>query len=247
MSNTHFQSPICILGMHRSGTSCLTGSLEQYGLYLGNVINSAPHNLKGNKENNATWKINDEVLRQSGGSWDNPPRTLIWNRSLEVQRDQYIQSYQSERVWGFKDPRCVLTLDFWLKSIPDLRFAGTFRHPQAVADSLNKRNGFTAKQSFMLWNQYNQKLIRYFDRLQFPVVDFNWSPDFYQHSIHSLSKFLHLDRTDSSARSDFYESSLIHQNIDSHSDSSIPDYCLETYEQLIKISEETKLMLKPYG
>ena len=26
---------VCILGMHRSGTSCLTGSLQQAGLFLG--------------------------------------------------------------------------------------------------------------------------------------------------------------------------------------------------------------------
>jgi len=29
--------PILILGMHRSGTSCLAGCLEEAGLYLGDV------------------------------------------------------------------------------------------------------------------------------------------------------------------------------------------------------------------
>ena len=43
--------PIVILGMHRSGTSCLAGCLEELGLHLGTVITSAPHNKKGNREN----------------------------------------------------------------------------------------------------------------------------------------------------------------------------------------------------
>ncbi len=31
---------IAVLGMHRSGTSCLTGLLEQAGVFLGPVITS---------------------------------------------------------------------------------------------------------------------------------------------------------------------------------------------------------------
>ena len=44
-------SPIAILGMHRSGTSCLAGSLQEAGIYLGDVVTSAAHNQKGNREN----------------------------------------------------------------------------------------------------------------------------------------------------------------------------------------------------
>ena len=41
---------IAILGMHRSGTSCLTGCLQQMGLNLGKVSDFNEYNLKGNKE-----------------------------------------------------------------------------------------------------------------------------------------------------------------------------------------------------
>jgi len=43
--------PILILGMHRSGTSCLAGCLEEAGLYLGDVNLKAGFNKKGNREN----------------------------------------------------------------------------------------------------------------------------------------------------------------------------------------------------
>jgi len=44
---------VAILGMHRSGTSCLAGSLQELGLYLGEVYDQNPHNPRGNRENAA--------------------------------------------------------------------------------------------------------------------------------------------------------------------------------------------------
>ena len=41
---------VLVLGMHRSGTSCLAGSLQQAGLELGDVFTSNPFNKKGNRE-----------------------------------------------------------------------------------------------------------------------------------------------------------------------------------------------------
>ncbi len=42
---------VLILSMHRSGTSCLAGSLQQGGMYLGDVYEHSPHNIKGNRGN----------------------------------------------------------------------------------------------------------------------------------------------------------------------------------------------------
>ena len=43
-------------------------------------------------------------------------------------------------VWGFKDPRALLTMPFWHAAIPGLEFVGTYRHPYLVAKSLNSRD-----------------------------------------------------------------------------------------------------------
>ena len=53
---------ILILGMHRSGTSCLAGSLQQQGVYLGEVHEWNPHNLKGNRENPHIMALNEGLL-----------------------------------------------------------------------------------------------------------------------------------------------------------------------------------------
>ncbi len=69
---------ICILGMHRSGTSCVTGSLQQAGLFLGACHTWSPHNRKGNRENQDFVDLNDDVLATNDGAWDKPPRKLVW-------------------------------------------------------------------------------------------------------------------------------------------------------------------------
>jgi len=68
--------PICIAGMHRSGTSMVARLLRDCGLYLGpeeelgfDVRNGEPH-----WENVRFVELNDEILNRLGGSWHNPPK-----------------------------------------------------------------------------------------------------------------------------------------------------------------------------
>ena len=42
---------ILMLGMHRSGTSCLTGIMQALGVHLGEVFTESTWNKKGNREN----------------------------------------------------------------------------------------------------------------------------------------------------------------------------------------------------
>ena len=59
---------VIVLGMHRSGTSLLTGSLEAAGLHLGEVNNAARYNPKGNKENES---IRNRLQRRKPGTCSN--------------------------------------------------------------------------------------------------------------------------------------------------------------------------------
>src|SRR5438093_2130947 len=114
---------LCVLGMHRSGTSCLMGCLQNAGLFVGEVVESAPHNLKGNRENLEVRALNEAILECSAGSWKEPPKKLVWNKTHEWRRDQIIAVLSSGGpMWGFKDPRTLLTLDFWRRALPDVQF-----------------------------------------------------------------------------------------------------------------------------
>jgi len=170
---------ILILGMHRSGTSCLAGSLQQQGVYLGDVHEWNPHNLKGNRENPQVMALNESLFATNQGTWDRPPtQRLQWSKSQEQQRDLLITelSAEAEQAWGFKDPRTLINLNFWLAGLQErypVKHIGTFRHPLAVAQSLHKRNGTPLAEGLALWYAYNQQLLICWEQAPFPILSFD--------------------------------------------------------------------------
>ena len=150
---------IAILGMHRSGTSMLTGCLEEAGLVLGEVETKYnEHNEKGQKEEIFLMELHEAVLQSNGGSWQLPPYTSHWRYFHRACLKLYISKMSSHELWGFKDPRTILLLEEWKKQVTDLNLIGIFRHPWKVAHSLHKRNGFSYVQGLDLWLKYNRKL-----------------------------------------------------------------------------------------
>lgn len=131
-----------VLGMHRSGTSALAGSLQEKGLALGAVNESAQFNKKGNRESFLLQHIQENVLKASGGSWQDPPATVIWPGRERDRLRAFIADMNAEYDrWGFKDPRTLLLLDEWQQQIPEgIAFVGVYRHPISVAQSLAERN-----------------------------------------------------------------------------------------------------------
>jgi hypothetical protein len=91
-----------------------------------------------------------------------------------VERARDILGEHSERpLWGFKDPRTLLTLDGWLGLVPDLEFVGVFRHPAQVARSLAGRPALQVEDPVELWRLYNARLVELHRRSAFPVVSFD--------------------------------------------------------------------------
>ncbi len=165
---------IVVLGMHRSGTSALCGSLREAGLYLGQVLDhSIRSNPKGLQEAPSLLYMHEDLLRTNGGSWDNPPPKPVWGKLHESVRDLFIESRKSQSIWGFKDPRTLFTLHGWLEVCPELQAAGIFRHPAAVAKSLQQRNGFSIAKGLHIWTVYNQKLLEWTDVLDLPIIEFS--------------------------------------------------------------------------
>lgn len=199
--------PVIILGMHRSGTSCLAGSLEQAGLYLGPVNTKAPHNAKGNRENRDIMDLNDAVLSAADGSWDNPPGSSVrWLADQIAARDELIATYPTDQVWGFKEPRTLFTLEGWLDALPNAQLVGTFRHPMAVARSLNTRDRFSIEQGMDLWQAYNRRLLEVSRYREVSMVCFDWTQQHYLHALVDLATRLGL--TPPSSGFDFFDAAL---------------------------------------
>jgi hypothetical protein len=228
-----------ILGMHRSGTSCLAGSLQQQGLYLGSVRERSPHNLKGNRENPDIMQLNDAVLNASEGSWDRPPSTLRWTAEHAARRDAIIDvGTQAARThWGFKDPRTLLTLAFWQDAPVGMTFAGTFRHPQLVARSLEARSGMPVGDGLLLWRRYNELLLTYQNKYRFPLVSFDVPPEEYLEAVKRICEYLALPKPAAGTpEPPFLEDRLRHQDLKSE---ELPDDAAKLYSSLLDVYHET--------
>jgi hypothetical protein len=184
---------ICVLGMHRSGTSCLAGSLQQQGLFLGETNTRAPWNQRGNRENLDVMKLQEDILEQSGGSWDSPPPVVEWKAAHFETARELLAAHAGNPVWGFKDPRTVLTFDGWKRLVPDLQPVGIFRHPLRVAQSLETRNQLELGRSLALWKIYNERLLELWQEKSFPVLSFDEEPDVLQEKLLQAGEMIGLD------------------------------------------------------
>jgi hypothetical protein len=222
---------VCIIGMHRSGTSCLTGSLEEAGLYLGDVITTTPHNLKGTRENRRVFRLHDSVLLYSGGTWKQPPEDMTWSDSHRSERDSIIQSYFGVPAWGFKDPRTVLLLGLWQERLANLQFVGTLRHPRHVVESLCRREGGSMDHWFDLWVNYNERMLALYDSAPFPIVSFDLGEEAYRRSLMVVAGGLGLKTP---ACTTFFDPALRHYRMSSPC--LLPERVSRVYNSLCKIA-----------
>lgn len=164
---------IIVLGMHRSGTSALSGTLLEAGLHLGSVLdNKFTLNPKGLQEAPSILYMHENLLGENGGSWHEPPEKIEWFPLHKAVRDLFIESRAGNKIWGFKDPRTLLVLEGWLQVLPNAKCVGIFRHPAEVALSIQSRNSFDLGKCFDIWTTYNQKLLDFQREREFPILEF---------------------------------------------------------------------------
>lgn len=185
---------VIILGMHRSGTSLLAGSLEAAGLNLGEVKNASLYNRMGNKENASIRSLNNALLKKSGAEWRRPPAGQIrWHPADEELGKSLVGPYlHTARPWGFKDPRTVWTVEGWLRLLPDARMVGVFRHPSLVVRSLVARSARRAigpDEALRLWCAYNSELMRLQRKYRFPLLHFSTVGAFGEDFVAPLTSF----------------------------------------------------------
>ncbi len=177
-------SPILILGMHRSGTSCLAGCLQEAGLFLGDVNTEAGFNKKGNRENQTVMALHDAVLKRTKNTWDKPPQTEPkWSKPHAARLEKFIAKMPARKIWGVKDPRALLLISGW-EAICAPHFIGTFRHPEQTAASLVHRakaweQPMTKTDAYDLWEIYNMKLLTLYARKPFDIIRYDIPIDDY--------------------------------------------------------------------
>lgn len=223
---------ICILGMHRSGTSYLTGSLQKTGMELGKHHTWNRHNQKGNRENQDIVDLHNEVLTLNKGSWDSPPKSIRWSSEQILKAKRILAENADLKIWGFKDPRALICLEQWKSLIDNIQFIGIFRHPIAVANSLNKRGKIPINIGVSLWYKYNKCLIKEVKKGNFPLLCFDWEEEKLRSKLNNAAIELNLGPIPED--DEFYSSELRHHecsNLD-----TLPWKVRRLYKKLIKSS-----------
>lgn len=212
---------LIILGMHRSGSSCLAGMLQCAGFFAGNVFLWNEDNRKGNQEDLRVIELNNLVLHTSQGSWITPPDRVAWTPDAALERNELLNEFAAAQVpWMFKDPRTLFTLPFWVNAIGRPRLLGIFRHPLSVAQSLSTRNGLPILKGLELWAAYNAALLHEFECTPFPIVCFDLPRDEFvasvKYALTTLCGDLVADgRLNLESLAEFFDDALVHQGIES--------------------------------
>lgn len=158
---------ILVLGMHRSGTSALTGVLSHLGVDTGPCLMPAHEtvNPRGFWEHAEIVSIHDELLEFMDSSWDDVrtfPSDWWKNPGIATFRKALVQvihrDFSHSPVWAVKDPRMCRLLPLWLDILAEIGVRPliilNLRDPYSVAQSLEKRDGFSNVKAHLLWMQY---------------------------------------------------------------------------------------------
>jgi len=224
------QRVIAILGMHRSGTSCLTGTLQEAGLSLGDCHTWNKHNEKGNRENQQFVDLHDAILEANSAAWDDPPAKVVWRDEHIAAARRLLKEHAGEPTFGFKDPRALLVLDGWKQLYPAIEFVGIYRHPNAVAKSLEKRSSKTWEESLRLWYAYNRVLYREYKKKRFPILCFDDDETVLDDKIHGVADRMGLSH--GGGEDKFYTADLKHN--DSSGERALPWKVRRLYQKLEK-------------
>jgi len=160
---------VVVLGMHRSGTSALTGALHRLGLGLGDesdLLGANQGNPKGHFELQSVIALNDDILAAWGGRWEVPPEFPVgWETSSlaqeQVARIRTLIDERGLRGAVVKDPRLSLLFPLWRQALDDeVVVVAMTRHPLEVAGSLASRDDIALPLGLSLWWVYNASMVR---------------------------------------------------------------------------------------
>jgi hypothetical protein len=154
---------ILVLGMHRSGTSALTGVLVRLGAEAPTTLMQPnQHNPLGYWESEALCAFHERLLRAGGTAWD------LWTRvnltALDAEagarfadefRSLLQQEFGSAPLFVVKDPRICRFVPLWIRQLKADHIAHApilmVRSPVEVARSLAARDGFSLEHALLLW------------------------------------------------------------------------------------------------
>jgi len=147
-----------ILACHRSASSLVAKALHEAGVHMGDdLLSGLPDNPEGHFEDMDFLRRNVELL--DGNIWNDVDRPL-----LDLDAGDLIRAKDNKPLWGWKDPRTVLTIDKYYDHLEDPVLVGLFRKPEHVASSMARRGDISEDEALELAKAYNRKIIAFLEK-----------------------------------------------------------------------------------
>lgn len=241
---------LVVFGMHRSGTSALSGALSIAGLNPGKeLFDPAEDNPKGYFENARVTTLNEKIFRELYTRWNDS--LLIPDAWWDFDKfgeyfEQLVKILEEElaenKTMLIKDPRLCVLLPFYLKAFRQLNIAPSFvicsRNPMEIAASLEKRNHLPLEKSLLLWmdhllkaefhsREFPRLFISYYDFLREPIGILNLIEE-------KLNPGLVLTEETENKISEFLDPGLRHHHLQNESPGNIPAPGLKEFCTLIE-------------
>jgi glycosyltransferase involved in cell wall biosynthesis len=169
---------LIVTGMHRSGTSLVASFIQAIGVNLGErFFPSDALNLKGYFEDLDFLEFQREVLKNSCRSEEIGWHDWGWTTSEFLDYSKFSQYTETAKeliksrqdygeIWGWKDPRTTLMLDFWHQLLPEVKYLFVYRYPWDVLNSIVRPNSlvFADRPDYALkaWAFYNRHLLKFY-------------------------------------------------------------------------------------
>ena len=166
------QRVVIITGMHRSGTSLVANLLQEAGVNIGDsLVGPTKGNLRGHFEDVDFFRFHDRILHRFGQSIL-VRSTAALGAITPEETDEALALIRQRNgcmVWGWKDPRTSLFLDFWHNLLPQARYLFIYRHPVEVVLSLIRRSTdmdalIDPLASLRAWQVYNESILSFYAR-----------------------------------------------------------------------------------
>jgi len=157
---------LMVMGMHRSGTSALSGIAARLGCSLPTTeMPATASNEKGFYESRRIYELNNALMQSAGIDWrDWMPFPANWEHSKQAEqfqdqaREVLRGEFGSSPFFVMKDPRICRVYPFWKKVLeaegcaPALLY--THRNPLEVAASLENLKKTSAETGLIIWLRY---------------------------------------------------------------------------------------------
>jgi len=195
---------ICVLGMHRSGTSMVTRVINLLG------VPSEPSGTSTQGIVPQTWEyvpivnLNQEMLQSLQVSWTaEKPLPEGWMekcRQFKPRMKELVRRFEKHNVWVWKDPRTTLLLPLWKEVFNEMQiemeFVYVVRNPINVAHSLRVRDNFSLEKGVNIWLNANFSALSHIEGVQTIFVSYERMLEHSEYEVKRLASLLLLPNPD---------------------------------------------------